>query len=186
VRGEHTEAGWAAGRDYHPAMLLAAQVLGVVAGAVALGALAGGRLTRRSLAFAAPLVPAALACVLLGAMLYPAARNAVFEAERRPSIPAEERELVPGKSADADVEFVEWVRSQLEPGETVAVLTDSVRGYQWATYRLLPNMTTSPDRADVLVFYEQEPDEDDYDASGFESPSSFEGDEDFAVARRSR
>lgn len=165
-------------------MLLAAQTLGVLAGALALGAILAGRLTRRSLALAAPLVCAGFACVLLGATLYPTARNLLAERARKASAPAGAAELLPGKSADAEVDFVEWVKSRLRRGETFHLATDDVRGYQWTSYRLLPNLLTGSADADVIVFYDRDPDPSEYDAGSFTEPERYE--DGFAIARRLR
>lgn len=163
-------------------MLLVVQVIGVLAGALVLGAIVAGRPTRRSLALAAPLVCAGFACVLLGATLYPTARNALAERARKASAPAENAELVPGKSADAEVDFVEWVKPRLRRGETFHLATDDVRGYQWTSYRLLPNLLAGPDDADVIIFYDRDPDPSEYDAASFTEPERYE--DGFAIARR--
>lgn len=164
-------------------MLLAVQLAGVLAGACVLAAALGGRLDRRGLALGGAVVPVGLACVLLGATLYPTARNLLVEAQRNAAVTPQEADLIPGKSADVEVDFVEWARSQIPRGESFHVVTDDVDGYQWITYRLLPGLVTSADRADWIVFYGKV-DPSDYDATRFESPRTFQ--DGFAVARRLR
>lgn len=164
-------------------MLLFLEVLGVLAGAVLLAALAGQGVSRRSFALGAALVPAALACVLLGASLWPTTRNILAERARNAATPPAEAQLAPGRSADVDVEFVEWARERIPPGETIHVLPGDEEGFQWITYRLLPSLAVDrPEEAEWLVFYDREPDDEDYPSEDFDDPERFE--EGFAVAER--
>ena len=164
-------------------MLLFLEVLGVLAGAVLLAALAGQGVSRRSFALGAALVPAALACVLLGASLWPAIRNMIAEAARDAAMAPAEAQLAPGRSADVEVEFVEWARERIPPGATIHVLPGDEEGFQWVTFRLLPSLAVDrPEEAEWLVFYDREPDDEDYPSEDFDDPERFE--EGFAVAER--
>jgi hypothetical protein len=167
-------------------VLLLLQVLGVLAGAGLLAAVGGRGLGPRSYALAAALVPVGAACVLLGGSLWPTTRNMLAERARQAAIPPAEAELAPGKSANAKVDFVEWARQRIPPGEKIYVFAGDSEGYQWTTFRLLPDLAVDrPEDADWLVFYDQEPDESgDYDPSQFEAPEEFE--DGFAVARRAQ
>lgn len=164
-------------------MLLFLEVLGVLAGAVLLAALAGQGVSRRSFALGAALVPTALACVLLGASLWPAIRNIVAEGMRDAALPPAAAQLAPGRSADVEVEFVEWARERIPPGATIHVLPGDEDGMQWVTFRLLPSLAVDdPEQAEWLVFYDREPDEEDYPSEDFDDPERF--DDGFAVAER--
>jgi hypothetical protein len=165
-------------------VLLMLQVLGALAGAALLAAMLGRGAGRRSFALAAALVPVGVACVLVGGSLWPTTRNILAERARQAAISPAERQLAPGKSANANVAFVEWARQRIPRGDTFYVLANDAEGFQWATYRLLPNLAVDqPQRADWLVFYDQEPgDSDKYDPSLFGAPEEFE--DGFAVARR--
>ena len=182
------EAGrWTRGRTLHAvyprSMLLFLEVLGVLAGAVLLAALAGRGVSRRSFALGAALVPAALACVLLGASLWPTTRNILAQRTRDAALAPAAAQLAPGHSADVDVEFVEWARERIPPGATIHVLPGDEKGFQWVTYRLLPSLAVDrPEEAEWLVFYDHEPDEGDYPLEDFEDPEEFE--EGFGVAKR--
>jgi hypothetical protein len=75
------------------------------------------------------------------------------------------RSLPPDQAAVAGVpkepgfqtSFAEWIKLRLRPGERFYLVPSPTRDdgvYQWFTYRLLPNLTTSdPKQADWLVFY---------------------------------
>lgn len=164
-------------------MLVLFEVLGVLAGALVLAGIVSGGVGRRSFARAAAVVPAALACTLLGTGLWPTVRNIVAEGARQAALPAEEAQSAPGRSADVEIDFVDWAKQRVGPDQTFYVLGGE-RGLQWTTFRLLPALAVDqPEDAEWLVFYDREPEEaDEYDPARFQAPEVF--DEGFAVAHR--
>jgi hypothetical protein len=68
--------------------------------------------------------------------------------------------LAPGVPAA----FAEWVRARLKPGDRFHLVPGPARSpavYQWFTFRLLPNLSSQPQRADWLIFYGMSPEESD-------------------------
>jgi hypothetical protein len=57
--------------------------------------------------------------------------------------------------------FAEWIRDRIQLGDPIYLVPSTTRDeavYQWFTYRLLPSFqTTSPDKADWLIFYGTNP-----------------------------
>lgn len=165
-------------------MLLLFEVLGVLAGAALLAAIVGRGVGRRSFALGAAIIPAAVACAVLGTGLWPTTRNVLAERASQAALSPQEAQSAPGRSADVEIDFVEWAREQIPAGETFLVVGED-RGQQWTTFRLLPNLAVDrPEDADWIVFYGEDPeDADAYDPSAFGEPEEF--DDGFAVARRS-
>ena len=90
-----------------------------------------------------------------------------------------------GVSEGLNEPFIDWVREQLEPGDTIHVAGADPRlnlGFQWLTFRLLPHLAAeSAADADVLVFHDRWP--SGYDRRRFDAVRTFAPG--FHIVRRS-
>jgi hypothetical protein len=80
---------------------------------------------------------AAVALIRLGLTTQDLARRAA-----RPKPDAARRDTAGGQAAGTDVDFVEWARLALGPGDSYWIVSGSARRdpafHQWVSYRLLP------------------------------------------------
>jgi len=169
---------------------LLAQVAGGVVGLAALS-FASARLAARRPRWSSVLSAGAIAGVLaagaLVAVYVSTGRGFNYAWKQYAALQPGQAATAGGAVADVNVEFVEWARDRLGPGETFYLVPDGPSGdaaaYQWTTYRLLPSLAVDrPELADVLVFYDERPDGADYDRGAFERPRTYEPG--YAVARR--
>jgi hypothetical protein len=153
---------------------------------------AGRRLKRRVFGVAPAQAAAVLAGVLLLVYVLLTARGFLDERDELADLTPGEEVTTGGTNAGANVDFVEWVRSQVGPdrGETFHVRPDGLWRlsrdpwtFHWLTYRLHPSLVAErPREADWLIFVRVPEARMQYDRESFEPPREWKPG--FAIVRR--
>jgi hypothetical protein len=146
------------------------QVLGVIAGGVALAALLGGGRTRFAPAGVAVVV-VGVASLLFWTQVWPAGRALRDARKTNANVSRGDATRAPGSSAGANVGFLDWARGRMKPGETFYLAPAGTASdafvYQWSTYQLLPHRHVPERGADWLVLYNVDPRTVHYDRSRY-------------------
>jgi hypothetical protein len=161
-------------------MSLLFQVVGILAGGIALSALAGAgparRIPRASAGVA--LVAAGVASVLFWAHVWDVGKAFRDTHRQNAALTAFDAERAPGSAGGVNVAFLDWARARMSGDDTFHVLPEAARNdafiYQWMTYQLIPHrFVERADEADWLVFYNTDPGKTGYDRRHFGPPVSF-------------
>lgn len=104
------------------------------------------------------------------------------------NLSAQEAGYVDAKLTNANMPFLEFVRSNLKQGENYSIVPrvkrDDVNVKQWTSYVLIPHLLTDPEDADALVIFSNKPKSVAYDRKRFPVLKEFAAG--YAVALRKK
>lgn len=169
-------------------MVLLFQALALLAAGGAVAALVAGGVTRRAFAKGVVVAVAAVAAALLGNGLWSTARGFVKDRDQASRLTPQQAADAGGAALGLNLSFIGWAYERLRPGDSFYMMPAGSgidpATYQWVSYKLLPHLhTATPEKADVLVFYNDDPSKDaKYDRRRFGPPTQFA--KGFAIARR--
>ena len=165
-------------------MTLLFQVAGVLAAAAVLVALArqflptgGGAVPIVAALPVVAAVPVVLGAVVALPNLQVATKGFYEQRKDNRRIPAREAAVRGGVVGGVDVDFLEWVRRRLEPGDTFQLVIGRREAhptaYQWGTFQLAPHLAVdAAQEADLIVLYDRPPG-GDYPSESFERPTAY-------------
>lgn len=172
-------------------MALLLQVLGVLAGGLAIGVLArgsgiGAPSDSRRVVGGVAIVAAVAGALLFWGNVWSIGDAFNRERANQPARSAFEAGTWPGVVGGANVGFLYWAGNQMGPDDTFALVPARARKdtfvNQWSTFQLTPHRLVSEREADWLVFYDAQPRRVAYDRGQYGPPKVFFTG--FAVARR--